>query len=258
MKVRIAIQRSPQETRKQYSAHCDGGMAGIALSAATPTQGPEGSNHKPKRVRTGCLTCRQRHLKCDESYPDCVNCRKSSRKCQRGVRLNFIDTTVHRTPILSAHENWSIKFQDESREIASEYRGGLAQYPSAEARSPARREDQVPLTPIDQGPTSTIVHRPLLPFESHAANQYIEDSLDDTYNAPSIANSTISTSSTTYPTYSLSTTPNTPYRSSEPLSPPGLEGCTYLDNQEEVLFLQVFVEEVGLWMDSMDPMKHVW
>jgi hypothetical protein len=23
------------------------------------------------------------------------------------------------------------------------------------------------------------------------------------------------------------------------------------------LFMQVFVEEVGLWMDSMDPMKHV-
>ena len=31
----------------------------------------------------------------------------------------------------------------------------------------------------------------------------------------------------------------------------------YLDSQDEVLFMQVFVEEVGLWMDSMDPMKHV-
>lgn len=30
----------------------------------------------------------------------------------------------------------------------------------------------------------------------------------------------------------------------------------YLDNQEETLFMQVFVEEVGLWMDSMDPQKH--
>jgi len=30
----------------------------------------------------------------------------------------------------------------------------------------------------------------------------------------------------------------------------------YLDNQEETLFMQVFVEEVGLWMDSMDPLKH--
>jgi len=31
----------------------------------------------------------------------------------------------------------------------------------------------------------------------------------------------------------------------------------YLDDPDETLFMQVFVEEVGLWMDSMDPMKHV-
>jgi len=30
-----------------------------------------------------------------------------------------------------------------------------------------------------------------------------------------------------------------------------------LNTAEETLFMQVFVEEVGLWMDSMDPMKHV-
>jgi hypothetical protein len=30
----------------------------------------------------------------------------------------------------------------------------------------------------------------------------------------------------------------------------------YLDSAEETLFMQVFVEEVGVWMDSMDPMKH--
>ncbi|THX85494.1 hypothetical protein D6C97_04500 [Aureobasidium pullulans] len=30
----------------------------------------------------------------------------------------------------------------------------------------------------------------------------------------------------------------------------------FLTTQEETLFMQVFVEEVGLWMDSMDPMKH--
>lgn len=39
------------------------------------------------------------------------------------------------------------------------------------------------------------------------------------------------------------------------LTPPN-EPLDYLDSPEEVLFMQVFVEEVGLWMDSMDPMKH--
>lgn len=36
-----------------------------------------------------------------------------------------------------------------------------------------------------------------------------------------------------------------------------LEGPDYLVDQEEVLFMQVFVEEVGIWMDSMDSKKHV-
>jgi len=31
----------------------------------------------------------------------------------------------------------------------------------------------------------------------------------------------------------------------------------YMDDPEEVLFMQVFVEEVGLWMDSFDAIKHV-
>jgi len=39
------------------------------------------------------------------------------------------------------------------------------------------------------------------------------------------------------------------------LTPPS-EHREYLNNTEEVLFMQVFVEEVGLWMDSMDSMKH--
>ncbi|KAJ8065820.1 hypothetical protein OCU04_006483 [Sclerotinia nivalis] len=33
------------------------------------------------RSRTGCQTCRQRKLKCDEIKPDCGQCRKASRQC---------------------------------------------------------------------------------------------------------------------------------------------------------------------------------
>lgn len=32
---------------------------------------------------------------------------------------------------------------------------------------------------------------------------------------------------------------------------------TLFGNQEKTLFMQVFVEEVGLWMDSLDSAKHV-
>lgn len=36
--------------------------------------------HKPK-VRTGCVTCKIRRVKCDETKPACLKCVKSGRKC---------------------------------------------------------------------------------------------------------------------------------------------------------------------------------
>ncbi|KAL4931275.1 putative C6 finger domain protein [Aspergillus undulatus] len=35
-----------------------------------------------KRTKTGCLTCRQRRIKCDEEKPVCKNCTKSKRECK--------------------------------------------------------------------------------------------------------------------------------------------------------------------------------
>ncbi|KAK3708904.1 hypothetical protein LTR37_011234 [Vermiconidia calcicola] len=34
-----------------------------------------------RRTKTGCLTCRKRRIKCDESHPACRNCQKSKREC---------------------------------------------------------------------------------------------------------------------------------------------------------------------------------
>lgn len=73
---------------------------GMGPSATSPAVA------KPKRVRTGCLTCRNRHLKCDEAMPVCMNCQKSNRKCERGVRLNFIDLKVEQPPILLPPVDW--------------------------------------------------------------------------------------------------------------------------------------------------------
>ena len=86
------------------------------------------ASNRPKRVRTGCLTCRERHLKCDEGLPHCQNCKKSNRICKRGLRLNFIDTNVREPPVIPTPTEWRVSIVDESREIASEYMGGLARY----------------------------------------------------------------------------------------------------------------------------------
>ncbi|PHH83994.1 hypothetical protein CDD83_2664 [Cordyceps sp. RAO-2017] len=34
-----------------------------------------------RRTKTGCLTCRKRRIKCDETHPTCNNCKKSKREC---------------------------------------------------------------------------------------------------------------------------------------------------------------------------------
>lgn len=63
---------------------------------------------KSRRVRTGCLTCRDRHLKCDEGLPNCRNCEKGKRDCEYGIRLNFIETKVGDSPKeVSPTAEWS-------------------------------------------------------------------------------------------------------------------------------------------------------
>lgn len=62
---------------------------------------------KPKRVRTGCLTCRERHLKCDEGLPTCLNCTKSGKICKRGMKLNFHWIDVKNPTILPPTADWA-------------------------------------------------------------------------------------------------------------------------------------------------------
>ena len=107
---------SPRPAKKQrvngHSKPIPGGEKNITQMPATEAavadaaEGSSAAANKPKRVRTGCLTCRERHLKCDEGLPNCQNCRKSSRQCKRGVRLNFIDTTVKSPPMIPPTADW--------------------------------------------------------------------------------------------------------------------------------------------------------
>ena len=91
---------------------------------------------KPKRTRTGCLTCRERHLKCDETKPTCNNCSKSQRECNWGKKLNFLDTTCEKDAyLIPKGTDYQIAFQDESRIIAAEYVGGREMYPVEDLES---------------------------------------------------------------------------------------------------------------------------
>jgi hypothetical protein len=268
-------------------------MASSEGAADTPGSGKKVAKDEPKakRVRTGCLTCRERHLKCDEGKPECHNCVKSNRPCNRGVRLNFIDTRIERPPILVGTANeWQVAFCDESRDIASEYKGGREKYANLDADTAMTVDDanffmdlsqHIPGNMHQNTSSHTTNHNtnhvsndpsndmsgmshgvpsqpaPLPPITGMLPDSYPDESRSLTYEQPhqhvahsqhSHSHSKSSYTGSNHPSYSA------PERS---LSPPEPEPRDYLDTQEEVLFMQVFVEEVGLWMDSMDPQKHV-
>ncbi|KAM7207136.1 hypothetical protein V8F20_002402 [Naviculisporaceae sp. PSN 640] len=71
-----------------YSMHADptGGMR-FAIAPGLPPDpriALSGGRHKKeikRRTKTGCLTCRKRRIKCDETHPTCNNCKKSKREC---------------------------------------------------------------------------------------------------------------------------------------------------------------------------------
>ena len=95
---------TPPRAALARAADNDDSSRGNKSKPALPASPAPG---KSKRVRTGCLTCRERHLKCDEGVPECNNCQKSNRECRRGVRLNFIDVQVNEPPCIPPTTEWS-------------------------------------------------------------------------------------------------------------------------------------------------------
>lgn len=234
--MRDPAQESPTQPLETDSRKISQGMdAGTRKPNAG--QGP-----KSRRVRTGCLTCRERHLKCDETLPKCQNCSKSGRICKRGIRLNFIDTQASAPPYtLAPPLGIRLTFQDESREIASEYVGGFERYP------PLTQSD----TQINEAPTqfdftnNVVMHRPpidvpasLMSF-TEAPHTEMQDSL--LTGSQYTANHALQEQNAFLGKMQMHT--------------PNDRSC--ITTPEEVLLMQVFVEEVALWMDSMDAHKHV-
>ncbi|KAI9721930.1 MAG: hypothetical protein M1812_001887 [Candelaria pacifica] len=235
-------------------------MAGSESNGNATTADASTTASKPKRVRTGCLTCRERHLKCDEGSPDCQNCRRSNRVCKRGVRLNFIDTQVQSPPMIPPTHDWLVQFQDDSREIASEYKGGLGRYPSLDQDLSSEVKREMPFEfPANVTAANTMSHQALPPIQPLLPTTYPDPSQENLMDQSRDSHHH-HTSSNAESTYSAQNGPavtsSTSYSNPEQTLTPPSESRDYLNSPEEVLFMQVFVEEVGLWMDSMDPMKH--
>ena len=246
--------------------------------ASNHVDGERAVENKSKRVRTGCLTCRERHLKCDEGMPDCKNCNKSRRTCKRGLKLNFLDIwsgALPQSTCLFGADSWKVQFQDESRSIASEYQGGLEKYPplgrgkrnDAPAESALSLEipqsapplqchvpNQPPAPSIGMMPEAYPSHQPEMGnmFDQHprqATHPYHAHTPQQTGVNPQYSGSG---TSTIHPGSVGSYN-----HSAGELAPRcDVDKKDYVTDPDETLFIQVFVEEVGVWMDSMDVQKH--
>ncbi|KAK7402516.1 hypothetical protein QQX98_011724 [Neonectria punicea] len=58
---------------------------------------PRKSRSRGLRTKTGCLTCRQRHKKCDEKYPVCESCTLAAKTCVYGP-----DRPAHEVPFAAS------------------------------------------------------------------------------------------------------------------------------------------------------------
>ncbi|KEY72945.1 hypothetical protein S7711_07908 [Stachybotrys chartarum IBT 7711] len=106
------------------------------------------------RASTGCLTCRQRRIKCDEGKPQCGKCGKSDRKC------------VYGKPSES-----SVRHVDEAREAGDSSR------PSVSESGDAEHDD-------DEGPDATTVLPSLLRGSPAPAPTVPDDLAGDQYPIP--------------------------------------------------------------------------
>lgn len=200
---------------------------------------------KSRRVRTGCLTCRERHLKCDEALGQCQNCQKSDRICRRGIRLNFIDTQTVAPPHYAVPKPGArLAFRDESRHIASEYVGGFEKYPSSVP------DIHFPLENV--GALELELFGNLSPaLEIDSLIPSLEDSLSDSFDY--ILNGS---NPPFYPIFSEQVSSPVPCDSTERvIATPNNDNI--VSGHDEIHLLRVFTEEIGPWMDSLDASKHV-
>lgn len=160
---------------------------------------------------------------------------------------------------------WNIGFVDESRDIASEYKGGLGRYAYIDT-SISEIDNSMSFdynTSIPVAPTMS--HQPLpsiqgilpsAPQEEAQPSVNYFDQAKDPNQIHAMSNSTNHSQANVQ--HQPQPHNMAPYE--RVMSPPlqdQAEVKEILNSQDETLFMQVFVEEVGAWMDSMDSMKHV-
>lgn len=73
----------------------DGSLAHESYDASpSPQQPRDGPSKRSLRGRSGCLNCRRRRKKCDESKPSCAKCERLGEECEWDSGLSFRFTSL--------------------------------------------------------------------------------------------------------------------------------------------------------------------
>ncbi|PYH96016.1 C6 finger domain protein [Aspergillus ellipticus CBS 707.79] len=134
-----------------------------------------------KRTKTGCLTCRQRRIKCGEEKPICNNCIKSKRDCKGyGPRLVFKDPLGITGPGMSQQTTFSSQKPpgpppgEHIGHTASQQLHGGPSQPVLAPKPAMPLALEQPLSSITvpalrefQGPSAAPVHEPTIQRWSH-------------------------------------------------------------------------------------------
>ncbi|KAH7355712.1 hypothetical protein BKA66DRAFT_575204 [Pyrenochaeta sp. MPI-SDFR-AT-0127] len=78
---------------------------------------------RPKRSRTGCLTCRTRRRKCDEERPACQNCMKKGFECRYAAAFQILGKNNFTPDVGSSVDYANVRFVgDHSKAAADGYK----------------------------------------------------------------------------------------------------------------------------------------
>ncbi|KAF2621496.1 hypothetical protein BU25DRAFT_236335 [Macroventuria anomochaeta] len=135
-------------------------MEGSASASAEGADSPV--NARPKRSRTGCMTCRNRRRKCDEGKPICQNCISKGFECRYASAFQILGKHNFTPEVKTDVKYANVRFAgDDGEEPVSETANQPAKAAGSRQNAPAQTQSvvlpdrQVGTTSID---TSTQSH----------------------------------------------------------------------------------------------------
>lgn len=151
--IQSKVQNLPEvgQLHIQEKAKTDRNIVAVHENAVTDKKNTEGHakkeveqgrhgerkmSHAYPKVRTGCLTCKIRKVKCDEGKPSCLRCTSTGRKCEgynpprAKVHILTGDTSAKPSGKYDSTDGWSAKGSQHSSGFSSHSHGTIHTYGS--------------------------------------------------------------------------------------------------------------------------------